>query len=187
MQRFEHPPILVDPYPQRGTKVKGFRYDTALVLIRPKDAPKMRDGEDADYIVGWPYAVSWHSGDGIWRQIVVPEGFLTDLTSVPRLLRWVAGRVGPWLEAAVVHDYLYVAWQDLPEHEPTRENRRFADDIMYAAMKEADVNWVMRGLIHAAVSVFGARVFNQPNEKRYVALDDPELKEQLGFLIPRSA
>lgn len=185
MQRFDHPAIPLDPYPAEGTTISGFRYDSALVLIRLKDAPKMRNGEDADYLTGRPYGASWRDQNGVWRQIVVPEGFITDLTSVPRLFRWVAGRVGPWLEAAIVHDYLYVAWQDIPDKLPTREDRRFADDIMYAAMEEAGVHWITRRLIHAAVSVFGGRTFDQPNEERYVALDDPELQDQFGLVVPR--
>ena len=185
MQRFDHPSNPLNPYPPEETPIKGFRYETALVLVRLKDAPRMRGGEDADYLTGRPYTVSWHSGDENWRQIVVPEGFITDLTSVPRLLRWIASRVGPWLEAAIVHDYLYVAWQDVEGKTPTRADRRFADDIMLAAMREAKVTRVMAWAIHKAVSLFGGKTFENRNAERYVALNDPAIAEQFGFSIPR--
>lgn len=185
MQRFDHPAQPIDPYPAPGTPITGLRYESALVLARLRDAPKMRNGEDADYLTYRPYTVSWTSGDGEWRQIVVPDGFITDLTSVPRLLRWVAGRVGPWLEAAIVHDYLYVAWQDVPGKLPTREDRRFADDIMLAAMKEAEVRPWMAWAIHKAVSAFGGATYDGVNPERYVMLDDPAISDQFGFSVPR--
>ena len=185
MQRYDHPAQPLNPYPEAPAKIAGFRYDSALVLIRLKDAVQMRSGEDADYLLGRPFLFSWHDGDGNWRQISVPEGLITDLTSVPRLLRWIAGRVGPWLEAAILHDYLYIAWQDVPGRLPAHEDRRFADDMMLAAMRAAEVNPMMAWAIHKAVSVFGAKTFEQPNEDRYVNLRDPVISDQLAFLMPR--
>jgi hypothetical protein len=185
MQRFDHPSQPIDPYPDPGTRVTALKYDSALVLARLRDAPKMRNGEDADYLTFRPYSVTWKSESGDWRQITVPEGFITDLTSVPRPLRWIAGRVGPWLEAAIVHDYLYVAWQDVPGKSPLREDRRFADDIMLAAMREAEVHPWMAWAIHRAVSLFGGRTYAGRNPERYVLLDDPALDDQFDFRIPR--
>ena len=40
--------------------------------------------------------------------IVVPAGFPTDLASIPKGLRWLVPKFGPWDEAAVLHDYLCV-------------------------------------------------------------------------------
>ena len=185
MRRFDHPAMPVNPYPAAGTPVVGFRYDTALVLLRLKDAPKLRTGEDADYLTGRPYAVSWCGPDAEWQEIVVPARLITDLTSVPRVLRWVIGRVGPWLEAAIVHDYLYIAWQDVPGRVPSEEDRAFADDIMLAAMREASViDWMARA-IHWAVRSFGASAFARVHDDRYVDLDDPAIIEQLAFQLPR--
>ena len=185
MRLFDHPSVRTNPYPPAGTPIKAFRYDSALVLIRLKDAVQMRSGEDADYLAGRPFLCSWHDGDGNWRQISVPEGLITDLTSVPRVLRWIAGRVGPWLEAAIVHDYLYIAWQDVPGKRPTRADRRFADDIMLAAMREAKVHPFMAWAIHKAVSWFGGKTFGAANEDRYVDLRAPYIADQLAFLMPR--
>jgi hypothetical protein len=40
--------------------------------------------------------------------ILVPDGFLTDFASIPRVLRSVIGdAAGPYAPAAVVHDFLY--------------------------------------------------------------------------------
>lgn len=186
MQRFDHPAHPVDPYPEDTVRIGGFRYDSALVLLRLKDAVKLRSGEDADYLTGRPYLVSWRAkGSEDWRQISVPAGLVTDLTSVPRPLRWIIGRVGPWLEAAIVHDYLYIAWQDVPDRKPRLKDRRFADDIMLAAMKEAKVaNWAAH-VIHWAVSTFGGGAFNRRNSERYVDLGDPAVRGQLAMRVPR--
>ena len=185
MRRFDHPAQPVDPYPEPGTRIAAFRYDSALVLLRLKDAVKMRSGEDADYLTGGPFLVSWQPEGEDWRQIVVPAGLVTDLTSVPRLLRIVIGRVGPWLEAAIVHDYLYIAWQDLPDGAPRFADRAFADEIMRVAMIEAGVpRWAV-WLIHKAVRWFGAGAYARRDEDRYVDLDDPDIRAQLPFRVPR--
>ena len=185
IQRSDHPEAPANPYPDAASTITGFRYDSALVLLRLKDAPKMRDGEDADYLTGQDYFVSWRDGAGEWTQIRVPEGLLTDLTSVPRPLRWVVGRVGPWLEAAIVHDYLYVAWSDVPGRGAREADRAFADDLMRAAMREARVNGLLVWAIHASLRLFGAQGFRRSSERRYVDLSDPAVQAQLPFRMPR--
>ncbi len=186
LQRFDRPALPVDPYPVGVAKVTAFRYDSALVLLRLKDAVKLRNGEDADYLTGRPFLVSWQDAKGEWRQISVPAGLVTDLTSVPRVLRAIIGRVGPWLEAAIVHDYLYIAWQDIADRTPRDENRQFADDIMLAAMNEARVMPWMARVIHWAVSTFGGKAYSNRTEDRYVDLGDPEIQSQLALRVPRT-
>ncbi len=179
MKRYDHPADRVDPYPPAGAQVRRFRYESGLVLLRLKDAVRLRTGEDADFIVGRDFAVSWEDGDGVRHPIRVPAGLITDLTSVPRLWRWIVGRVGPWLEAAIVHDYLYIAWQDVPGRNPTRADRRFADDIMLAAMVAAKVNPIRARLIYWTVTVFGGSSFVQRDRDRYIDVCDPAVTEQL--------
>jgi len=53
----------------------------------------------------------------------VPEGFLTDFASIPRVFRWLFDPVGtPWHVAGVLHDYLYSS---------TTESRADADKAYY--------------------------------------------------------
>ena len=73
---------------------------------------------------------------------------------MPRPGRWAVSRVGPHLEASIVHDWLYVAWQ-FEGREGTARMRRFADDVFLAAMKEAEVGWFQRHLIYGAVRLGG--------------------------------
>ena len=74
--------------------------------------------------------------------IIVPEGFVTDFTSVPRAFWSLYQRTGRYQWAAVVHDYLY--W----EQSTTREE---ADKIFLEAMEESGVNAADRTIIFKAI------------------------------------
>ncbi len=171
MRRYDHPAQCVCPYPPDWRDLGAVRFLTDLVLLRLKDAVQMRDGEDADYIVGEDYTISLVV-DGMEWGITVPAGLITDLTSVPALLRWYVGRVGPWLEAAIVHDYLYIAWQDVEGRKPLDRDRAFADLVMLRAMEAAKVGLVRRWLIYGAVRAFGGFGFVRRSRDRYVDLPD---------------
>ena len=155
-------------YPSTPTKVLAFRYECALHLTREIAAVRGRRGEDADYVVAADYKSSVtvtarDNGDHITVPICVPEGFLTDLSSVPRWGRWAVSRVGPHLEASIVHDWLYVAWQDEDGTEATEDRRRFADDVFRQAMKEAKVGDFRTWLIYKAVRLGGRKAFHDRN------------------------
>lgn len=42
----------------------------------------------------------------VWK-VTVPQGFQTDLASIPRLFWMIFPPLGPWNKAAVLHDFLY--------------------------------------------------------------------------------
>jgi hypothetical protein len=167
-------PALENPYPAPGWEtISDFQYLTPLRLYRSADAVPVRDGEDADYVVSDDYRVRYRL-DGELREITVPAGMLTDLASVPRVARWLVDRVGPHLEAAIVHDFLYIAWQDVAGgHDPQEEDRRFADELMRVAMEAAKVGAASRFVIHQAVRGFGRAAFEDLNDRRYWRLDEP--------------
>jgi len=49
-----------------------------------------------------------------WAQFNIPEGFMTDFASIPRIFRWYLDPVGaPHQVAAVAHDYLYATSKEL--------------------------------------------------------------------------
>ncbi len=156
-------------YPDGPVEVVGFDYRSPLHLTRNIQLVQRRDGEDADYVVAEPYetAVTVKSdggGKAFHLPLVVPDGLLTDLSSVPRWGRLLVGRVGPHLEASIVHDWLYVAWQ-VEGLEPTGEMRKFADDVFLAAMREAGVGSVMCWLIHRAVRWGGGGPFKRTDAR----------------------
>ena len=163
-------PDVHDPYPdRRWCRISEFSYESDLHLLRLRcGLPGIR--REAQYIVAKPYLVSFKLDDEETRRyITVPTGMLTDLASVPRLLRWYAGRVEPHLEAAVVHDFLYVAWQDLGIQR-TASMRRFADRMMLTAMLAAGMRSKACS-IYCAVRLGGCRAFRNPDPCRYVDLE----------------
>lgn len=150
-----------DPYPDHEVKVTGVDLRSDLVLLRTREALINReDGEDV-YLVGAPFTVSWKPEVGIGGKVTVPAGFITDLTSVPPLFRLFVSRAGPWLEAAVVHDYLYIAWQLVEGRGPRDLDRKFADDIMFATMKRAKVSAWRRWAIYLALRVAGRWTYQE--------------------------
>lgn len=177
-------PDFPDPYPVKPVKVVGFEYETALVLMRSRSASQInyQDHGDAQYIVAADYRVSWIAEDGTATQITVPRGMLTDLTSVPPVFRVLVNRVGRWLEAAIVHDFLTIAWRTM-DGDGSADRRRFADDVMYAAMAAANVGFrkhlIYGGIRAAAALTYPRRVDPATQTALYVNLDDPGLRAQL--------
>jgi hypothetical protein len=78
--------------------------------------------------------------------ITVPEGFKTDLASVPRLLWAIFPPFGAYNSAAVVHDFLY---------REKRVWRKTADGIFLSLMKRGGVGFFTRWSFYLAVRSFG--------------------------------
>ena len=87
------------------------------------------------------YVGSTLSGEAIY----VPEGFLTDGASIPKLF-WsiIGGVLGRYGAAAVLHDFLYVKGI---------YSRRRSDKIFLEAMAVLKVSWWKRKLMYYAVRV----------------------------------
>ena len=84
---------------------------------------------------------------------------MTDLASEPCFFRSIVSRVGPHLEASVIHGCLYEAWIVMRQ-QPQMTMKRFADDLMKEAMREAKVSKMKISLIYYTVRCFGGKVFN---------------------------
>ena len=104
--------------------------------------------------------------NGLWRlnkrfrytrksgTIVVPKGFITDLTSIPRPL-W--NILPPWDDygpAAIIHDWIY--WK-----QPPKWTRARADKLMLEAMGKLGVGWWKRWTIYAGIRVGGWVAWNE--------------------------
>lgn len=122
--------------------ITDFTYKDVLVLGRAPKSLKRADRESC-YVIMEDYGVIL-TIDGKLYNIVVPRGMATDLASVPRWARSIIGRVGPHLEACIVHDWLYVAWQLEKGREPTKADWKFANKVLYAGLKAAKCNWITR-------------------------------------------
>ena len=80
------------------------------------------------------------------QTIVVPKGFVTDLASVPFYFWSVLPRDGVYMLPAIIHDYLY--WDQ-------RCARSEADDVLFLAMKEYEIDAPRRWLIYLGVRLGG--------------------------------
>lgn len=165
-------PHLENPYPASSwEKVEGFTYLSNLLLIRMASRDVLGIPREAQYIVGENYSVSVRL-DGETVFLTVPAGMLTDLASVPRIARSIVGRVGPHLEAAVVHDFLYRVWRDLPDVKPTKDMQRFADSVMLAGMHAAGME-SRAAIIYRSLRWFGKKAFfGEGMRPRYVNIHD---------------
>lgn len=143
-------PQIDNPYPEHFDHVTGFRYLSPLVLARMPEGLHDRKNRKTRYVVAQDYTVGFVV-DGVEHELTVPRGMLTDLTSVPRLGRAAVGRVGPHLEACIIHDYLFVAWQLLDGREAMREDWRFANEVLFAGLLGAKVHWFERSAIWLAM------------------------------------
>lgn len=81
--------------------------------------------------------------------IEVPAGFTTDLASIPRLFfRIVNPCTTGTRRPAIVHDYLYSG--------STLLTRQQADQVLYDALRECGINWVLANAMYYAVRIGGA-------------------------------
>lgn len=163
---------IANPYPDSWNELSDFQYESALRLVRPLNTVQDRLAEDGDYVLDRDFDVCL-SIDGSGHSITAPRGLITDLTSVPPVFRIFVGRVGPWLEAAILHDWLYVAWQLVPGREPSERDRAFADRAMLAGMEAARVGWLRRNAIYLALRLFGAPNFRRRQRQIFAELENP--------------
>ena len=73
--------------------------DPKLVLVNTEDG-KTQWQLEGDYFFHWEFGGSWY-------RFLIPDGFPSDGASVPRWLRWLAGRGRFGKLAPLVHDYLH--------------------------------------------------------------------------------
>ena len=89
--------------------------------------------------------------------VVVPVGFVTDLTSVPPVFFSYLRPDGPYAYAAIIHDWLY--WEQTIARET-------ADEILDLGMSDFKVDGAKRTIITTAVKTFGKGPWNQNRSDR---------------------
>jgi hypothetical protein len=124
--------------------------------VRPYFPPPPRIVAFAD----WDYYYTVGDRQLIWqpnagqkfRAVAVPNGFVSDLASVPRIFWSVLPRQGRYAHAAIVHDYLYWA-QERPREE--------ADDIFKTGMEDSNVEAVTVATMYHAVRLAGESAWKE--------------------------
>lgn len=103
--------------------------------------------------------------DSLWRgRVVVPAGWITDLTSIPWWLPWKR-REGEHTAASVAHDKLYADGSILTANTtsdgilwlPSRITRKEADELYLEAMLSLGVGPELARMIYLGVRLGGWR------------------------------
>lgn len=85
--------------------------------------------------------------------VIIPEGFMTDFASTPKLLYSIFPPIGIYNKAAMVHDFLYSA--DCP----LKIERHLADLFFLQAMGVLKVKKWKRKIMYLAVRLLGKTHF----------------------------
>lgn len=112
--------------------------------------------------------------------IRVPKSFITDGASVPHSLQWLYNPYGKYINAAIVHDYLYSAYNN------TGINRTLADKIFRHIMQETGVDNRTVRRFYTAVRCFGEtswkkKILNEGYKDRAIVDKTKEAKEYYNF------
>lgn len=119
-------------------------------------------GAFSDFHAVWVESRRWRLvAPMTWRNITVPAGFETDLASIPRIARVFFSTDGPFLPAAIVHDWLYVA-REVNGH-PI--DRAFADYQFLEGMRDLGVSRFARTVVYRAVRLGGGAIWARRNAK----------------------
>lgn len=90
-------------------------------------------------------------------EVIVPKGFITDLASIPRELWFALSPIDKYMNAAILHDYLY--WDQ-------RCDREDIDVIFYSAMRSYAVTSNQRHAVFDGVHYFGDSSFSENRDRR---------------------
>jgi hypothetical protein len=112
--------------------------------------------KDWDYYYTRGISVWKPNAGQTFKSVGVPDGFVTDLASIPQLV-WSFGirPEGPYAYAAVIHDFLY--WtQDRSQDE--------SDEIFLIAMADSKVEESLRNRIYNAIRLVGGSAWKKNAE-----------------------
>jgi hypothetical protein len=98
------------------------------------------------WIVGHDFTMTFSVGGGFFEDWVIPEGYETDLASIPRLLWFVMAPFEIGIEECILHDDLY---------KKCFRDRKFCDDVWLVAMRRKGVKKWKRETAYRFVRAFG--------------------------------
>lgn len=127
-----------------------------LVVLQDKAHPATRAGRTL-WALQRPLTYRTHAGD----TITAPAGMVTDLASIPAAVSWLLPPDGPWVQAAVIHDELYITqgsclWHGHPGRSRARPySRAEADAILRDAMADLGLSGWREWAIYTGVRAGG--------------------------------
>lgn len=118
------------------------------------------DGKTWYVVEGFTYRIGSDLGH---EYVHIPEGFVTDFASIPRLLKvqWPSPG-GLWDKPAVVHDFLYRFAYVTSDDATIREvNRQEADAIFLEGMRVTQTRESAARCLYAGVRIGGWRAWRK--------------------------
>ncbi len=88
----------------------------------------------------------------VYKNIVVPSGFIYDGNSIPRAFRWFLGKF-EYMRASCVHDWLYDV------RCTNNINRKQADNIYRDMLIELGVSKIKANIAYVAIRLFGEKYY----------------------------
>lgn len=153
-----------------------------LVLLDNKVAPAIKAGRS---LWGLQRDLSYRTGESN-DKITVPAGFVTDLASIPRWCWIILPPDGPWVKAAIIHDFLYATsgkghWKRRTDGRARAApySRKEADAIFKEALENRGVDKFRRSILWAAVRIGGAKGWGADDTRRAVS------DSSVAFVIDR--
>ena len=105
--------------------------------------------------------------------ITVPPGVVTDLASIPRWAWVLLPPDGPWVKAAIIHDFLYATegdgkpWDRESSIKPLKVfTREETDKVLLEAMVNRNVGVFPRTIIYLAVRIGGGLGWGRIRHKK---------------------
>ena len=124
----------VDPFEEEARE----RRFSKLLVSLPSDGTRRWELHEPMYYL---------SRDGVMYK--VPNGFITDLASVPRFLWPIIPPFGHWSKPAVLHDYLYNS------NSPHKPSRAEADKLFREAVIDCNGHGITAWVLWAGVRIGG--------------------------------
>jgi len=119
------------------------------LLLQPIWVKKSKNKRHRQYVIKGEYVYKTFYGN-----FTIPNGFVTDLASTPRFIWALFPPDGEYLEAAVLHDYLY---------KTHKVSKKYADNIFFNEMKRLGVGYFTRQIVYNAVKLFGGKAYKKAN------------------------
>ncbi len=167
---------LPNPYPMKNSwhDITKVNFVDRLVLTRLTKAVRARHGPDlevdAEFIVCEPFRLEYKfDRSEKSRTVTVREGFLSDGVSV----LGNSDRTSDCLEASIVHDYLYVAWQFLEppnERKPRKYDQTFADRLFYKTLLASGISNATSWVMYQSVRTFGWSTYKERDPDSFIDL-----------------
>jgi hypothetical protein len=126
-----------------GQRLKAMPFSNITPSIRPTD------GRWKDFIIEDEVK---YTDRKTGKTVTIPVGFVTDFTSIPKLVRWRLDVMGKHACAALIHDWFYRCgnWDD-----GTEVDRGEADRVLRDSADDLGVGWRDRWLLYSGVRAGG--------------------------------